>query len=46
MNTLSKSEMKQIEGGGVNWGIVAAIGSAASFIIGVIDGWIHPKRCY
>ncbi len=45
MNTLQKEELKKIKGGAVNWGLLTGIGAVASFVIGVIDGWIHPKKC-
>jgi bacteriocin-like protein len=44
MKTLSENEMKKITGG-VNWVVVSFISGALSFIVGVIDGWINPKKC-
>lgn len=45
MIKLKKDEMKTINGGGVNFGIVIAIGSLVSFIVGIIDGYIRPIKC-
>ena len=45
MKRISNEEMKNVKGGSINWGLMTAIGAAASFFIGVIDGWMHPKRC-
>ena len=45
MNIIKDEEMKKVQGGSINWGLVAGISAAASFVIGIIDGWIHPKRC-
>ncbi len=45
MKTISNEQMKKVKGGAINWGIVAGIGAATSFIIGFFDGWINPKRC-
>ena len=45
MYKLNDSNMKNINGGGVNWTLMAGIGAVASFVIGVIDGLINPKKC-
>lgn len=45
MRNISNDELREVKGGGVNWSMVAGIGAAASFIIGVIDGLINPKKC-
>ena len=45
MQKLNKKTMKQINGGAIKWGVIAGIGGFASFIIGVIDGWMNPKKC-
>lgn len=45
MNTMTNNEMKNVKGGGINWGIMAGIGAFASFLVGVIDGIINPKKC-
>ncbi len=45
MKKLKNSEMQEICGGAIKWGIIASIGGFASFIIGVIDGWMNPKKC-
>ena len=44
MVTLTEKEMKKIDGG-VNWVKITFISSAISFIVGVIDGLINPKKC-
>ena len=45
MNTMTNNEMKNVKGGGINWGIMAGIGAFTSFLVGVIDGIINPKKC-
>lgn len=45
MIELNQDEMKQVQGGGVNWSLVAGIGAVISFIIGVIDGYVNPIKC-
>ena len=29
----------------LKWGVIAGFGAFASFVIGVIDGWMNPKKC-
>lgn len=45
MKKIDSEKLKQVNGGGVNWGLMAGIGAVASFLIGVIDGLINPKKC-
>ena len=45
MQKLSNDKLKNITGGGINWSIAAGISALASFLIGVIDGLINPKKC-
>lgn len=45
MQTITNEEMKKINGGAINWGIMAGIGAFASFLIGIVDGWTNPKKC-
>lgn len=45
MKNISNEELSKIRGGGINWGLMAGIGAVASFIIGVIDGIVNPKKC-
>ena len=45
MKSISSLEMQSVNGGAIKWGVVAGFGAFASFIIGVIDGWMHPKKC-
>lgn len=45
MKEMNQEELMQIQGGGINWGIIAGISGFASFIIGVIDGLTNPKSC-
>ena len=45
MYQINNENLKEVKGGAVNWGLVAGIGAVASFIIGVIDGLINPKKC-
>ena len=45
MNKMTNEEMKNIKGGGINWTLMAGIGAFASFLVGIIDGMINPKKC-
>ena len=44
MRKLSNEEMTKIEGG-VNWLIVTIATGAISFLIGMVDGLVNPKKC-
>ena len=43
MEKISNNELKQINGGGFGLGLL--IGGLATFVIGVIDGFVSPLRC-
>lgn len=45
MKKISNEQLKEVKGGGVNWSLVAGIGAVTSFLIGIIDGLINPKKC-
>ncbi len=45
MKKIDNYEMQYVTGGAIKWGVIAGIGGFASFIIGVIDGWMNPKKC-
>ena len=45
MKKLNKEQLKKIKGGDVNWGLMAGLGAVASFVIGIIDGLVNPKKC-
>ena len=45
MKKITINEMKNIYGGSINWGLLAGIGAFASFFIGIVDGWVHPRKC-
>lgn len=45
MIKLTDEELKNIEGGGINLGLIVGIGAGITFIIGVIDGLIRPLKC-
>ncbi|MCI6266276.1 MAG: class IIb bacteriocin, lactobin A/cerein 7B family [Erysipelotrichaceae bacterium] len=45
MQSMTNKELQEIQGGGINWGMMAGIGAFASFLIGIIDGVINPKKC-
>lgn len=43
---ISKEELVKIKGGANKWTFYGiGIGAAISFIIGVIDGYLRPKKC-
>lgn len=43
MEKISNNELKQINGGGFGLGLL--IGGLATFVIGVIDGFVNPLKC-
>lgn len=45
MNEISNEKLKEIKGGGIHWGLMAGISAIGSFLIGVIDGLLNPKKC-
>lgn len=45
MSNIKNEELKEIKGGAINWGLMAGIGAVASFLIGIIDGVMNPKKC-
>ena len=46
MNTLSNLELKEINGGAINWlSVVGVVVGVGAFIIGVVDGFLRPYRC-
>lgn len=45
MKELKETELKEINGGAVKFGIVAAIAAGITFIIGIIDGYKRPLAC-
>lgn len=45
MKKIDNKQLKEIKGGGINWGLMAGISAVGSFLIGVIDGLINPKKC-
>lgn len=45
MKNLTDNELKNVDGGGFNVGLLVGIGAAVTFIIGIIDGIVRPLRC-
>lgn len=45
MKNLKESELLEIKGGAIKWGIGVGIAAGISFIIGFIDGIIRPLKC-
>ena len=45
MYKVNDNNLKEIKGGGVSWGLMAGIGAVASFLVGLVDGLINPKKC-
>ena len=45
MKEISKDELQSIDGGGL--GLLGAAGliAGAAFLIGVVDGYVNPKKC-
>ncbi len=42
---LNNDEMMMITGGGVSKGILGIIGGAIVFLLGILDGFVHPTKC-
>ncbi len=42
---LDQNELKTIHGGEISFSVILGIGSIVSFVIGLIDGFVHPKAC-
>ena len=45
MKKISKDELQSINGGGLSLLGAAGLIAGAVFIIGVIDGYVNPKKC-
>jgi len=45
MEKLTDVEMKNISGGGISIGVVAAIVAGITFITGLLDGILRPLGC-
>ena len=45
MKEISKEELQEMNGGGLSLLGVAGIVAGVVFIIGVIDGYVNPKKC-
>lgn len=45
MDIVSNENLKEVKGGAINWTAAAGVGAFLSFIIGIIDGYINPKKC-
>lgn len=43
MEKLEKKELKNIQGGGIGFGLLVGVGIV--FLIGVIDGYMRPLKC-
>lgn len=42
---LQNEELYEVKGGAVKWGLIAGIGALASFLCGIVDGYINPSKC-
>jgi len=45
MQIIEENELKKINGGGISGWVVAGISAVTAFLVGVLDGIVHPKRC-
>ena len=45
MKKINDNELKNIDGGGVNVGLLVGIAAGVTFLIGLIDGIIRPLKC-
>ena len=44
MKIIEESELREINGGISGWG-VAGIGALVAFLVGVLNGIVHPEKC-
>lgn len=42
---MSKKELLNVIGGGINIGVVAGISALITFVIGIVDGYLRPQKC-
>ena len=45
MQKLTQEELLSINGGAVKASVLIAVGSAITFLVGIIDGFIRPYKC-
>lgn len=45
MKEIQNEELRKINGGGFSIGLGFLIGGIATFLIGVIDGYVRPLKC-
>lgn len=45
MEKLNEVEMKNISGGGISIGCIAAIVAGITFVTGILDGILRPLGC-
>ena len=43
---LTKNELVNVTGGGINWTTISIIGTVISFIAGIVDGYLRPISCH
>ena len=45
MKKLNDEELMKINGGGINFGVVALVAGALTLIVGIFDGIVRPLKC-
>lgn len=45
LKSLTKKELLQIQAGEVSMSLIIGIGGLGVFLIGILDGLLHPKSC-
>lgn len=45
MIELNKRELLEVNGGGINFGLIFGLSAGISFLIGIIDGYVRPLKC-
>ena len=45
MKLLKEDELLEIKAGGVSWTMVGVFTAVATFVIGLVDGFIRPLPC-
>ncbi|NLL01835.1 MAG: class IIb bacteriocin, lactobin A/cerein 7B family [Mollicutes bacterium] len=42
---LTDTELLNIKGGAVSWGLVALVGGLLTILAGIVDGYLRPLSC-
>ena len=42
---LRDEELNEIKGGAIKFGVLSVIFSAVILVVGIVDGYLRPKKC-